>query len=83
MSLPSWRRARVLTVRGVPVRVGLWAAEEYGLFGAFHYVETLDAADRDGIAAYLNADMLGSPNAVNFVYDPVSAPRAPTRSRPP
>ncbi len=66
--------ARVLTVRGVPVRVGLWAAEEYGLFGAFHYVETLDAADRDGIGAYLNADMLGSPNAVNFVYDPVSAP---------
>ncbi|UAL32070.1 M20/M25/M40 family metallo-hydrolase [Nocardioides rotundus] len=54
------------------VRFAWWGAEELGLLGAEHYVTQLqenDPAALDDIAAYLNFDMIGSPNFVRFVYD--------------
>ncbi|TXL63088.1 M20/M25/M40 family metallo-hydrolase [Aeromicrobium terrae] len=52
-----------------PVRFAFWGAEESGLLGAEHYVASLSQAERDGIYANLNFDMVGSPNYVRFVYD--------------
>jgi Zn-dependent M28 family amino/carboxypeptidase len=46
-----------------------WGAEELGLLGSRHYVQRLSPAARRQIALYLNADMVGSPNFVRFVYD--------------
>ncbi|GAA2596905.1 M28 family peptidase [Actinomadura fulvescens] len=51
------------------VRFAWWAAEESGLVGARHYVETLTKAQKSKIALNLNFDMLGSPNFARFVYD--------------
>lgn len=52
------------------VRFSFWGAEEVGLVGASYYFnQTLDQADRDQIALYLNFDMIASPNFVRFVYD--------------
>ena len=54
------------------VRFAWWGAEESGLLGAEHYVADLaanDPATLDEIGAYLNFDMVGSPNYVRFVYD--------------
>jgi Zn-dependent M28 family amino/carboxypeptidase len=51
------------------VRFALWSAEESGLVGSTHYVETLPEADKNKIALYLNFDMIGSPNPVFFIYD--------------
>lgn len=54
------------------VRFAWWGAEELGLLGAEHYVTDLaenNPAALDDIRAYLNFDMVGSPNFVRFVYD--------------
>jgi Zn-dependent M28 family amino/carboxypeptidase len=51
------------------VRFAWWGAEESGLLGSTHYVESLTDEQRSKIALNLNFDMLGSPNAVRFVYD--------------
>jgi Zn-dependent M28 family amino/carboxypeptidase len=51
------------------VRFAWWGAEELGLLGSQHYVETLPQDERSRIAGYLNFDMVGSPNFVRFVYD--------------
>jgi len=51
------------------VRFGFWGAEEEGLLGSQHYVDTLPQPERDKIALNLNFDMLASPNFVRFVYD--------------
>jgi Zn-dependent M28 family amino/carboxypeptidase len=51
------------------VRFAWWSAEESGLVGASRYVTSLSEAERKRIAAYLNFDMIGSPNAGRFVYD--------------
>ena len=52
------------------VRFAWWGAEEYGLLGSQHYVESIRGTRKlDAIRAYLNFDMLGSPNFVRFVYD--------------
>jgi Peptidase family M28/PA domain len=53
---------------GARVRLAFWGAEELGLIGSRRYVRSLDAAERKRIAAYLNFDMVGSPNAVSAVY---------------
>ena len=50
------------------VRLGFWGAEEEGLIGSRAYVRSLTDAQRREITAYLNFDMLGSPNAVAAVY---------------
>ncbi|WP_067813884.1 M28 family metallopeptidase [Actinomadura kijaniata] len=51
------------------VRFAWWGAEEAGLLGSTHYVDTLPAAEKSKIALNLNFDMLGSTNFVRFVYD--------------
>lgn len=52
----------------VRVRLAFWGAEELGLIGSRHYVRALSREGRDEIAAYLNLDIVGSPNAVPAVY---------------
>ncbi|MDP9424544.1 MAG: M20/M25/M40 family metallo-hydrolase [Actinomycetota bacterium] len=56
------------------VRFAFWGAEELGMLGSKHYVERLSEGEVDEIGAYLNFDMLGSPNYVRFVYDGSSGP---------
>ena len=51
------------------VRFAFWGAEELGLLGSQHYVDSLSEAQQAKIYANLNFDMLGSPNYVRFVYD--------------
>jgi Zn-dependent M28 family amino/carboxypeptidase len=51
------------------LRFAFWSAEEYGLLGSIHYVTTLGGDELSAITAYLNFDMVGSPNFVRFVYD--------------
>ncbi len=48
----------------------IWfAAEEFGLLGSEHYVQSLNNEERRHIMAMLNFDMLASSNYVRFVYD--------------
>ncbi len=51
------------------LRFAFWGAEESGLLGSTHYVESLSDDELPSIYANLNFDMLGSPNYVRFVYD--------------
>ena len=53
---------------GAGVRLAFWGAEEIGLVGSRRYVGALSSARRRAIAAYLNFDMVGSPNAAPAVY---------------
>jgi hypothetical protein len=53
---------------GAPVRLGFWTAEEIGLVGSRDYVRSLSLGDRLDITAYLNLDMVGSPNPVAELY---------------
>ncbi len=55
------------------IRFGFWAAEEIGLVGSTRYVEGLSADEQSRIVAYLNLDMIGSPNWIRAVYDPIEA----------
>ena len=57
------------------IRFAFWGAEEGGPFGSHAYVNALEPDQLAEIRGYLNFDMLGSPNAVAFVYDePGAAP---------
>ncbi|WP_353828455.1 M28 family peptidase [Agromyces sp. SYSU T0242] len=51
------------------VRFAWWGAEEAGLLGSQHYVDSLTNQQSKKIELYLNFDMVGSPNYANFVYD--------------
>ncbi|WP_156165053.1 M28 family peptidase [Demequina silvatica] len=51
------------------VRFAFWSGEEDGLLGSSYYVSQLSKSEIKGTAVNLNFDMVGSPNAVNFVYD--------------
>jgi len=51
------------------LRFGWWGAEEYGMIGSKNYVNSLPSTERSKIDAYLNFDMIGSPNPGYFVYD--------------
>ncbi|POH73865.1 M20/M25/M40 family metallo-hydrolase [Arthrobacter glacialis] len=51
------------------VRFAFWGAEESGLLGSTHYVDSLTDEQLSTIYANLNFDMLGSTNYVRFVYD--------------
>ena len=53
---------------GARVRLAFWGAEEVGVAGSRHYVRSLSSEERRRIAAYLNFDVLGSPNAVTELY---------------
>ena len=67
---------------GAPVRLGFWGVEEFGLYGSRRYVASLDHRQRRRIRAYLNLDMVGSPNPVTTVYGAdESRPRARAGAR--
>ncbi|WP_156728025.1 M28 family metallopeptidase [Streptomyces apocyni] len=51
------------------VRFAWWGAEELGLLGAEHYVGNRTEEQLGQIKAYLNFDMIASPNYGLFVYD--------------
>lgn len=54
------------------LRFAWWGAEEFGLVGSTFWVDNLVAeapAELDKVAAYLNFDMVGSPNFIYGVYD--------------
>ncbi|HEX2087407.1 MAG TPA: M20/M25/M40 family metallo-hydrolase [Solirubrobacteraceae bacterium] len=51
------------------LRLGFWGAEELALYGSRAYVRALSREERDAISAYLNFDMLASPNGRLAVYD--------------
>lgn len=51
------------------VRFAFWSGEEDGLIGSDYYVSQLSRTDIKEHAVNLNFDMVGSPNAVRFVYD--------------
>jgi Zn-dependent M28 family amino/carboxypeptidase len=57
------------------VRVAFWTGEEIGLLGSFAYVGGLSAEDASTIEAYLNFDMVGSPNGVREIYDTAASSR--------
>jgi aminopeptidase Y len=54
--------------RGARIRLAFWGAEELGLIGSRRYVRRLTPEQRDAIAAYLNLDMVGSPEPAHGVY---------------
>lgn len=72
--------ARSGTTLARKVRLAFWTGEEIGLWGSFAWFNSQTPQARSTIAAYLNFDMLGSPNGVREVYDwssdgnPASAP---------
>ena len=68
--------ARQAAARELPVRlrVAFWTGEELSLAGSSAYVRGLDAAARAALRAYLNVDMVASPNPVMYVYDQELAP---------
>jgi Zn-dependent M28 family amino/carboxypeptidase len=57
------------------VRLGFWGAEEFGKLGSFHYLKTLNgtlsgnSSEVTKLRAYLNFDMIASPNYVLGIYD--------------
>ncbi|WP_219468181.1 M28 family metallopeptidase [Nonomuraea rhizosphaerae] len=51
------------------LRFAWWGAEELGLRGSQFYVNNLSATERGRIKAYLNFDMVASPNPGYFLYD--------------
>jgi Zn-dependent M28 family amino/carboxypeptidase len=54
---------------GARVRLAFWGAEELGLVGSRRYVRSLGRPERRRIRAYINLDMVGSPNAVPVLYE--------------
>ncbi len=56
------------------IRLAFWSGEELGLHGSVRYATALTADQRRAILAYLNADMVASPNGFAGVYDEPGAP---------
>ena len=56
------------------VRFAFWGGEEMGLLGSSAYVRSLSPDEVEDITAYLNFDMVASPNFVRFVYSAEGAP---------
>ncbi len=52
---------------GRPLRFAFWGAEERGLIGSRHHVNSLPEDERRRIALYINLDMVGSVNYGRFV----------------
>ena len=57
------------------IRFAFWAAEEIGLYGSIAYITSPSRDTQEDIVAYLNADMLGSPNGIRGVYQEAAAAR--------
>jgi len=55
------------------VRLAFWDAEEGGPLGSRAYVASLAPGERADVVAYLNLDMIGSPNGVRLIYDEAAA----------
>ncbi|KAF2810845.1 peptidase [Mytilinidion resinicola] len=51
------------------VRFGFWSGEEEGLLGSTYYVDSLSDSELRNVRAYLNFDMIASPNYIYAVYD--------------
>ncbi|KAF4972090.1 hypothetical protein FZEAL_9670 [Fusarium zealandicum] len=53
------------------VRFAFWSAEEFGLLGSYHYIKSVNGSETElaKIRAYLNFDMIASPNYVYGIYD--------------
>ncbi|WYZ37647.1 hypothetical protein EsH8_II_001153 [Colletotrichum jinshuiense] len=53
------------------VRLGFWGAEEYGKLGSYFYVKSLNSSEEEisKVRAYLNFDMIASPNPILAIYD--------------
>lgn len=57
------------------VRLGFWGAEEFGLLGSYHYMKSINGSlggnstEVNKLRAYLNFDMIASPNYVLGIYD--------------
>jgi Peptidase family M28/PA domain len=66
---------------GTALRFAFWGAEEIGLVGSRRYVDGLSRAERRRIAAYLNLDMVGTPDGEPAVYDGDAAIEAALRRR--
>ena len=67
---------------GAPLRLGFWGSEEFGLYGSRRYVGWLGPGGIRRVAAYINLDMVGSPNPVRAVYGAdQSRPRARSAAR--
>ncbi len=60
--------ARASRSAEAPLRLGFWGVEEFGLYGSRSYVRSLGRDQVRQIGAYLNLDMVGSPNPVRAVY---------------
>lgn len=56
------------------IRFAFWGAEENGLFGSRHHVDSLGEEARRRIALYINLDMVGSRNPGRFIEGPAHAP---------
>ena len=57
------------------VRFAFWAGEEEGLYGSRDYAAALVDDERDALEAYLDLDMVASPNFVRYVM--ADAPAVP------
>jgi aminopeptidase S len=57
------------------LRFAFWGGEELGMYGSTAYVAGLPPAERQKLKAYLNLDMLGSPNPGYFVQGGVGGGR--------
>ena len=64
---------------GMALRFAFWGAEEVGLVGSRRYVDGLSRSERRRIAAYINLDMVGSPDGEPAVYDGNAAIEAALR----
>ena len=51
------------------IRLGFWAGEELGVLGSTQYVGALSDVDRKALLAYVNADMVASPNGFAAIDD--------------
>jgi Zn-dependent M28 family amino/carboxypeptidase len=53
------------------VRFAFWSAEEFGLLGSYFYLNSLNSSETEvaKIRAYLNFDMIASPNYIYGIYD--------------
>jgi Zn-dependent M28 family amino/carboxypeptidase len=53
------------------VRFAFWGAEEFGLLGSYHYMRSINSSETEmaKIRAYLNFDMIASPNHIYGIYD--------------
>jgi aminopeptidase S len=66
---------RLLGPPAATLRFAFWDAEEIGRRGSSAYVAALSGGDLAQIDAYLNLDIVGSPNFVRFVYSEPNAAR--------